>query len=103
MRSLMMKRKVKKVFDYSKLRGKIKEMFGTQAKFAKAMGMSTVTLSAKLNGTVQFTAPEMNKACEVLGVSVEFIPLYFFTEKVKTGYAAVRNQSGTGCWIDREK
>lgn len=77
-------RKVKKVFDYSKLRGKIKEVFGTQAKFAKAMGMSTVTLSAKLNGTVQFTAPEMNKACEVLGVSVEFIPLYFFTEKVKT-------------------
>ena len=67
MRSLMMmKRKVKKVFDYSKLRGKIKEVFGTQAKFAKAMGMSTVTLSAKLNGTVQFTAPEMNKACEVL-------------------------------------
>lgn len=51
MRSLMMKRKVKKVFDYSKLRGKIKEVFGTQAKFAKAMGMSTVTLSAKLNGT----------------------------------------------------
>ena len=48
----MMKRKVKKVFDYSKLRGKIKEVFGTQAKFAKAMGMSTVTLSAKLNGTV---------------------------------------------------
>lgn len=43
MRSLMMKRKVKKVFDYSKLRGKIKEVFGTQAKFAKAMGMSTVT------------------------------------------------------------
>ena len=84
MRSLMMKRKVKKVFDYSKLRGKIKEVFGTQAKFAKAMGMSTVTLSAKLNGTVQFTAPEMNKACEVRGVSVEFIPLYFFTEKVKT-------------------
>lgn len=58
-------------------------MFGTQAKFAKAMGMSTVTLSAKLNGTVQFTAPEMNKACEVLGVSVEFIPLYFLLKKLR--------------------
>ena len=32
--------------SYAKLRGKIKEVFGTQAKFAKAMGMSTVTLSA---------------------------------------------------------
>ena len=36
-------------FDFSKLRGKIKEVFGTQEKFAKAMGMSSVSLSAKLN------------------------------------------------------
>lgn len=71
-------------FDYAKLRGKIKEVFGTQTKFAKAMNISTVTLSAKLNGTVPFTAPEINKACELLGIAVEFIPIYFFTEKVKT-------------------
>lgn len=84
MRLLMMWKVVNKVvFDYAKLRGKIKEVFGTQAKFAEKMNMSTVTLSAKLNGSVPFTAPEINRACELLGIALEFIPIYFFTEKVK--------------------
>lgn len=71
------------MFDYSKLRGKIKEVFGTQAKFADAMGLSSVSLSAKLNNTVQFTQSEINKACELLSIPFELIPIYFFTEKVK--------------------
>lgn len=71
-------------FDYSKLRGKIKEVFGTQSKFAKAMGLSSVSLSAKLNNTVMFTQDEINKACELLHIPIEFIPVYFFTEKVKS-------------------
>lgn len=70
-------------FDYSKLRGKIKEVFGTQSAFAKAMGLSGVTLSAKLNNTVAFTQAEINKACSLLKIPLEFIPVYFFTEKVK--------------------
>lgn len=73
-----------KQFEYKKLRGKIREVFGTQEKFARAMGISTVSLSAKLNNTVPFTQPEINKACELLGIALEFIPIYFFTEKVKT-------------------
>lgn len=73
-----------KGFDYSKLRGKIKEVFGTQENFAAAMVMSTVTLSAKLNNKIPWTQEEMNLACQLLRVSVEFIPLYFFTVKVKT-------------------
>lgn len=71
-------------FDYSKLRGKIKEVFGTQSAFAKAMGLSGVTLSAKLNNTVAFTQAEINKACGLLKIPLEFIPVYFFTEKVKS-------------------
>lgn len=71
------------MFDYSKLRGKIKEVFGTQAKFADAMGLSSVSLSAKLNNTVPFTQSEINTACELLSIPFEFIPIYFFTEKVK--------------------
>ncbi len=70
-------------FDYSKLKGKIKEVFGTQKAFAKAMNISGVSLSAKLNNTVAFTQSEINKACELLGIPIEFIPVYFFTEKVK--------------------
>lgn len=71
-------------FDYSKLRGKIKEVFGTQEKFADAMSMSTVTLSAKLNGRVDWTQAEMNLACDLFGVPYEFIPILFFTKKVKS-------------------
>ena len=73
-----------KEFDYSELRGKIREVFGTQEKFAKAMGFSTVALSKKLNNVVPFTQPEINKACDLLGISLEFIPVIFFKEKVKT-------------------
>lgn len=72
------------MFDYAKLRGKIREVFGTQSKFAKAMNLSGVSLSAKLNNTVPFTQPEINRACELLSIPLEFIPVYFFTEKVKS-------------------
>lgn len=71
-------------FDYSKLKGKIREVFGTQENFATAMLLSQVSLSAKLNNKVPFTQSEINKACELLGIQLEFIPVYFFTEKVKT-------------------
>lgn len=75
---------VKKIFDYSKLKGKIKEVFGTQEAFANAMLMSTVTLSAKLNNKINWTQEEMNLACDLLSVPYEFIPVLFFTEKVKS-------------------
>lgn len=71
-------------FDYSKLRGKIREVFGTQSKFASAMGLSNVSLSAKLNNNIAFTQSEINRACKLLSIPIEFIPIYFFTEKVKS-------------------
>ena len=46
-------------FDYSKLKGKIVEVFGTQSNFAKAVGMSERTLSCKLNNKIPFTQPAM--------------------------------------------
>lgn len=71
-------------FDYSRLRGKIKEVYGRQEDFATAMILSNVSLSAKLNNKVPFTQSEINKACELLGIPLEFIPVYFFIEKVKS-------------------
>lgn len=69
-------------FDYSKLRGKIRE-FGTQEAFANAIGISTVTLSEKLNNKSQFTQNEINKTVDILKIEPEEIPIYFFTPKVK--------------------
>lgn len=71
------------MFDYSRLRGKIREVFGTEGEFAKALGISKTSLSDKLNNKVSFTSTEINKACELLDISIRFIPVYFFKTKVK--------------------
>lgn len=71
------------MFDYSKLRGAIREKFGTQEAFAKAMGFSTATLSDKLNNKVQWNQKEIDKAVELFEISKEYIPIYFFSEKVQ--------------------
>ena len=63
----------------SKLRGRIREKFGTQEAFAEAMNMSHTTLSAKLNGKTDWKRQEIENACRLLGVSAADIPLYFFT------------------------
>lgn len=69
-------------FSYSKLRGKIREVFGTQAAFAEALGCTNITLSQKLNNQSEFTQSEIVKALSVLNVSANEVEDYFFTAKV---------------------
>ena len=69
--------------SYAKLRGKIREVFATQEAFAKAMGMSTVSISQRLNGKMEWKAPEIALACELLGIPLEENAAYFFIKKVK--------------------
>ena len=70
-------------YDYSKLRGRIVEKLGTQAKFSEAMDFSERTCSLKLTGKVPFTQPEIIKACRVLDIADGDIGAYFFTLKVQ--------------------
>lgn len=70
----------KMLFDYSKLRGKIREKFETQSAFAKELGISNASLSSKLNNHVEFSQLEMNKCCELLKIPKEFIPIFFYTK-----------------------
>lgn len=70
-------------FDYRKLRGRIREKYGTEQKFAAAMGMGRVTLSAKLNNDGDFTRNQMLKAAQLLELDASQIPEYFFTECVQ--------------------
>jgi transcriptional regulator with XRE-family HTH domain len=70
-------------FNYSKLRGKIREVFKTEASFAKKMGISTTSLSQKLNNKVEFTQAEIERAVELLNIPKEEIPMYFFTVENK--------------------
>lgn len=64
--------------SYNKLRGKIREVFGTQEAFAAAMDMNAATISGKLNGKSDWTRAEMELACSLLGISVLEMHSYFF-------------------------
>lgn len=70
-------------FDHSKLRGKIKEKYGTQDDFAAALGIGRVSLSQRLNNILDFTRREIDKSCELLEIPKEEIPIYFFVIKVQ--------------------
>lgn len=71
------------MFDFSKLRGRIVERYGTRAAFAEAMDMSAGALSDRLNGKIFFKMDEITKAAALLGIPSEEIPVYFFTAKVR--------------------
>ena len=69
-------------FCYNKLHGRITEICGTQENFGKLMGLSSATISAKLNNKSEFTQPEILNAVKILNLQTSDIPLYFFTPKV---------------------
>lgn len=69
--------------DYSKLRGKIIEVFGTMSKYANAMNYSERTVSLKINGKIDFTQSDIAKTVNLLDLRDEEIPVYFFTNKVQ--------------------
>lgn len=66
-------------FDYSKLRGKIKEVCGTQDKFSDELGIGRVSLSKRLNNQLEFSQEEILSSCRILGIDSIDIPAYFFT------------------------
>lgn len=69
-------------YDYSKLLGKIKEKYKTHRAFAHAMEMNPCALSKKLNNRVDFTRVEIHRACELLGIPLIEVPIYFLTPKL---------------------
>jgi len=63
---------------YAKLRGRIREKFGTQECFAKAINLNNATLSLKLNEKTQWKRKEILLACEKLDISLDDLSSYFF-------------------------
>lgn len=70
-------------YDYRKLRGRIKEKFGTQAEFSRKIGLSEVSVSNKLNNVVDWGQEEMENTISVLDIPYSDIHAYFFTHKVE--------------------
>lgn len=67
-------------FNYSKLRGKIRECNLTQEQLADAIDINKSTLSAKLNGQFAFTTTEMLSIGAALNIPKNEIGAYFFAE-----------------------
>lgn len=70
-------------FDYSKLKGKIVEVYGSQKAFAKALGVSEHTMSVRLNNKKAWTYQEIIKTVELLKLSPFELSQCFFTPEVE--------------------
>lgn len=57
------------VYDYSKLRGRIIEKYGTLKAFADAMGIDVSTLSKRLRNLMYWPQPDIEKACGLLDIA----------------------------------
>ncbi len=68
----------KKVYDYSKLLGKMREKHITQEQMANLVGIAESTMSIKLKSKSQFSQDEMVMILNILNVPLEHIALYFF-------------------------
>ncbi len=71
------------MFDYDKLRKRIKEYYKNEAYFAKQLDVSSTQLSYLLNNKAEWSIYLIDKACSLLNIIAIEIPLYFFTEKIK--------------------
>lgn len=67
---------------YNRLRGKIVEVFGTQAAFAGALGTTEQTITNKLAGKTQFSQNDIITWCNALGIVTDDVGGYFFAQKL---------------------
>lgn len=68
-------------YNYDKLRGRIKEKFGTLEKFANALGIGTTTLNSRLKSETFFNQNEILKSGELLNLSKKELDEIFFDRK----------------------
>ena len=71
-----------KMYDYSKLRGRIVEKYGTIKAFAEALGVSNVTISEKLNNKVGITRKDIETWSNILDISECDYGVFYFARNV---------------------
>lgn len=64
--------------DFRRLLGRIVEICGTRKEFAKRLGVTQQTLTKKMIGKSKFTQSEILKSIEILELTTDDIPIYFF-------------------------
>lgn len=69
----------RKIFNYSKLKGKIIEKYGTQTNFLDSMGMSETTFIKSIKCERYFDQGEMLEIADLLDINYSDIDIYFFS------------------------
>ncbi len=70
-------------FDYSKLRGRIIELYGSVDRFLEEdRTISKTTFHSRMRCETFFTQKEIKEYCERLQIKPDEISSYFFTRKV---------------------
>jgi transcriptional regulator with XRE-family HTH domain len=87
---MLMAVKPKRRFDYSKLRGRIVEKYGSISAFAKATNVSFVTASNRLNNKTEWKSSDIMEAAEVLDIALDDVRDYFFTPKQRSARREAR-------------
>ncbi len=68
--------------DFSKLRGRIVEKFGTNKAFCEYIGRTPEWLSRRLNNQIEFDADDMVTIIEPLEIDPQDLHLYFLCPNV---------------------
>lgn len=69
-------------YDYRKLRGKIREVVGTEYEYAKKIGRTQNYLTSVFNGRSYFSQKDITVGADVLSISESDIGCYFFAKQV---------------------
>lgn len=69
-------------YDYKKLRGRIREKYGTEGALSDAMGINRCTLSQKLTNKSDFSQQDIKQMATLLLIAIDEIGEYFFTPKI---------------------
>ena len=70
-------------YNYSKIKGKIKELGLTQSDFARKIGITEQTLSLRFSNKRSFRQDEITKIMALFSEPIENVHIYFFNKKVQ--------------------
>ena len=71
-----------RMYDYSKLLGRMKEKGFTQETFSKEVGISECSLNLSLNNKRDFRQTEITRGCNALDIPISEVEAYFFAHKL---------------------
>ena len=69
-------------YDYRKLRGRIREVFGTEGEYAKQINRSQNYLTNVFNGKSYFSQRDITVGADALSIAESDIGCYFFAKMV---------------------